>query len=94
MNWRLGPTKKLPDVAKTGKAGVNHHSRLNTMFQVLALTALYEPPKQHMTSADWKKVHCDGETGCKAMKAKALAVPEYMVRHLRCAQATHDGCIS
>jgi hypothetical protein len=48
------------------------------MFQVLALTGLYQPPSVHMTQADWRSVHCDGDSECHVMKTKALA-PELQV---------------
>ena len=48
------------------------------MFQVLALTGLYLPPRAQMTQADWKDVHCHGDSECHVMKTKALA-PELQV---------------
>ena len=53
------------------------------MFQVLALTGLYQPPSVNMTQADWRSVHCDGDSECHVMKTKALA-PELQVI-FRCA---------
>lgn len=43
------------------------------------MTALYAPPKKHMTKRDWEKVHCNGSQGCMMAKSKGLSPPEYSV---------------
>ena len=48
------------------------------MFQVLALTGLYQAPKLDMTQADWRHVHCNGDSECHVMKTRALE-PELQV---------------
>ena len=56
--------------------------RLFSQFQLLAVTALYEPPRKHMTKNDWEKVHCHGSQGCMMAKSKALSPPEFAVNSI------------
>ena len=61
------------------------------MFQVLALTGLYLPPRAQMTQADWKDVHCHGDSECHVMKTKALA-PELQVIFRNALQRVGTRC--
>ena len=49
------------------------------MFELLAVTALWQPPKKHMDHQDWENLKCGYNLDCKAAKAKALAPPALQV---------------